>query len=71
MPNAISSASPCHVRIGHIAYDVICWTIGDDGVPVPWIVGDHGPAPLYPQAFQDHGDAMLRAGTAREAVEGR
>lgn len=65
--NAISSAAPCHVRIGNVLYDVICWTVDPDGGPIPWINYDGAITSLYGLPF--HLDADLRVGSAREAVE--
>ena len=72
--NAISSAAPCHVSFvehgaGIVRHDVVCWTVDEMGVPVPWIVRggrlydwDRLPLHLKPE---------LRPGTAAEAAPNR
>lgn len=69
MPHSsISSASPCHVRIDNLLCDVVVWT-SDGGTPVPWIIYGDGLTPFF--LLPTHRNPVLRAGTAREAVEGR
>lgn len=36
MKHGISSAFPSHVKIGHVCYDVIAWTLDGDGCPTAW-----------------------------------
>lgn len=69
MPNAISSASPCHVVIDGVGlYDVICWTIGDNGVPTPWINRDGVLTSFYMLPL--HLNPTFYTGTAAEHVQG-